>query len=417
MGACKDYNKFEKESFYFERLQKALFTDKMVAPISVEIDLTNICHQACYYCNSVIYRAHNPDVATTEDYLRLLDQLPTDTHDITFAGGGEPLDHPDASKIMNYALRKGFKIGIITNGMGIRKLDFTKDYHPDWIGVDFDSADPEQYFKIRRGNLKKTISSVKTKLNEWKEHGTWWTFKYLINDYNNDPESIKKACELAAKLGFQEFFMRIVYFDTKTEKIPELQGLAGGKYGDGLPAWGKKTKGSDRFKGSGIRTLQPPEGWTWRELEAYTNKICKDLGLEYKQNLGKQEHFAEVLGRGSKPVGQCFSPLFFPLFTSVGKILWCCEHRGSDSEKEYTVGNWIKDGLDPLFDPKMVDKMTNFIKYHKCAIQCRYYKQNQFMTHLDKGEITQEQLIENKNNLTKQLEEHGDKTGHRAGFF
>ena len=39
------------------------------------------------------------------------------------------------------------------------------------------------------------------------------------------------------------------------------------------------------------------------------------------------------------------------------------------------------------------------------------------MTHLDKGEITQEQLIENKNNLTKQLEEHGDKTGHRAGFF
>ena len=129
------------------------------------------------------------------------------------------------------------------------------------------------------------------------------------------------------------------YTTTQRDALPSPQA--------GDTVYNSTTGTIDFYNGSGwFATSGSTYSFDVEYLEAYTNKICKDLGLEYKQNLGKQEHFAEVLGRGSKPVGQCFSPLFFPLFTSVGKILWCCEHRGSDSEKEYTVGNWIKDGLD-----------------------------------------------------------------------
>ena len=85
-----------KVEYYYERTQRALDENKMIAPISVEIDLTNVCYQKCYYCNVERFRAENPDKGTTEDYLKLISSLPKETKDITFAGGGEPLDNHDA---------------------------------------------------------------------------------------------------------------------------------------------------------------------------------------------------------------------------------------------------------------------------------------------------------------------------------
>ena len=82
---------------YYERLKKALDDEMISAPPSVEIDLTNICRQACYYCNSAKFRAHNPDKATTKDYIKLIDSLPKGVRDITYAGGGEPLDNLNAN--------------------------------------------------------------------------------------------------------------------------------------------------------------------------------------------------------------------------------------------------------------------------------------------------------------------------------
>jgi len=71
-----------------------------ILPAQVDIDLTNVCNQDCYYCNSADFRAEKPVQKKYTEYIALLDQLATwrahtpnsygTTHTITYPGGGEP---------------------------------------------------------------------------------------------------------------------------------------------------------------------------------------------------------------------------------------------------------------------------------------------------------------------------------------
>jgi MoaA/NifB/PqqE/SkfB family radical SAM enzyme len=341
---------------YYERLKKALDDEMISAPPSVEIDLTNICRQACYYCNSAKFRAHNPDKATTKDYIKLIDSLPKGVRDITYAGGGEPLDNPDASEIINYSLQKGFKVGIITNGARLRHLKFNGDYRPNWIGVDIDTADPDLYWKIRKGNLSKIIKSITEVIDDLKLFGTKMTFKYLINDYNNSKEHLFEAIELAKDIGFDEFYVRVAYF---TDYVIE------------------------------------PIDKSWWELEQSIKDKCEEVGIKFIGNFAKQINFTETRMSGLKPVKQCFAPLFLPAFTADGSVYWCCEHRG---DKEYIIGNWTGDQVDCLFRTDLVPTMKKFIDTYKCAKQCRYFNYNNFASKIDGGLDS-------------------DDAGHTTGFF
>jgi len=343
---------------YYERLKKALDDEMISAPPSVEIDLTNICRQACYYCNSAKFRAHNPDKATTKDYIKLIDSLPKGVRDITYAGGGEPLDNLNANEIINHSLRSGFQVGIITNGARLRHLKFNGDYRPNWIGVDIDTADTDLYWKIRKGNLPKVIESVTEVMEDLKSFGTKMAFKYLITDYNNSLEHLEESVVLAKDMGFQEFFVRVAYF-------PEPDHI-----------------------------IQPP-GESWGELENQIREKCEDVGIEYISSFAKQQNFIDVRDGGLKPVKQCFAPLFLPVFTADGAVYWCCEHRG---DKEYIIGNWIEDQCDYLLRTDLVPTMKKFIDTYKCAKQCRYFNYNNFASKIDGG-----------------LD--GDDAGHTTGFF
>lgn len=47
---------------------------KVIIPGSMEIDLTNICNQDCYYCNTAEYRKQFPIQKDYKEYLSLLDR-------------------------------------------------------------------------------------------------------------------------------------------------------------------------------------------------------------------------------------------------------------------------------------------------------------------------------------------------------
>ena len=53
-----------------------------ILPAQVDIDLTNVCNQDCYYCNSADFRAEKPvqkkyteSLACNEDYKKRIDLL------------------------------------------------------------------------------------------------------------------------------------------------------------------------------------------------------------------------------------------------------------------------------------------------------------------------------------------------------
>ena len=95
-----------KAQYHFERLNGMINYGRTPVPLSLELQITNTCHQACYYCNSEIFRNHNPDKATTKDWINFIDNLPEVINDVTFSGCGETLDHLEADRIINYLLYK-----------------------------------------------------------------------------------------------------------------------------------------------------------------------------------------------------------------------------------------------------------------------------------------------------------------------
>ena len=340
--------------YYFERLNKQLKTDKFIFPPSVEIDLTNTCYQNCYYCNVHDFRKNFPDVGTKEDYLKLIDLLPKeDCYDITYAGGGDPLANKDANEIFNYSLDKKFKIGIITNGMGIDKLSFTKDKRPDWIGIDIDTVDEDLYFKIRKGNLKKVLNGIDKTISDFKLYGTEMTFKCLVTDYNNTKENFKESIELASKMGFDMFFVRVAHFK------------------DG-------------------HIIQPAT--TWDDLENYLKEQCEKNNIRLGCSFNKEKEF---LISKNKFIEKCFGPMLSLIFAADGKIYWCTEYRGI---KEYQLGDWIKNGIKDLYSNDIVKEMKKFDQCHKCSHQCRFYENFKFINKIIDG-----------------LE--GEDAGHKTGFF
>jgi len=356
-----------KAQYHFERLNDMINHDRTPVPLSLELQITNICHQACYYCNSEIFRNHNPDKATTKDWIDFIDKLPEGINDVTFSGGGEPLDHLEADRIINYVLHKGYKVGLITNGERFRYLNFTKEYKPSWIGIDFDSANPDTYFKIRKGNLEKVKKSINEKMREFQNYGTFFTYKVLINDYNKEISDLKDNVDLAVEMGFDEYFQRIVYFGYRTEYM----------------------------EGAGNRILEPPKGYTWTEVENEIKDYCEIKGILYKGTFDKQEHLESIRNIDSNienyewnestqthMVKQCFAPLFYVVVNSSGDVMWCCDHLGN---KDYVVDNWIDNGLSFLEEKGLIDKMKNFIDWRKCDSQCRYYGYNRVAAQISNG--------------------------------
>ncbi len=89
-------------------------------------------------------------------------------NEITF-GGGEPLLHPDILKILSLSKKKGFSIGVITNG-SIMNETLAKSIvdNCDWIRFSISGNNEAVHDKIRSpGSFEKLCKSVKI-LNYYK---------------------------------------------------------------------------------------------------------------------------------------------------------------------------------------------------------------------------------------------------------
>jgi MoaA/NifB/PqqE/SkfB family radical SAM enzyme len=87
-------------------------------PAQVDIDLTNVCNQDCYYCNSAEFRAAMPVQKKYTEYIKLLDTLASwrshspnsygTTHTITYPGGGEPTVLIGYEHVIEHTIDLGF---------------------------------------------------------------------------------------------------------------------------------------------------------------------------------------------------------------------------------------------------------------------------------------------------------------------
>lgn len=126
-------------------------------PMMCVLSFVYVCNAkcpSCPYTNSEIRADYKDKPFMDEDTFKIIaDQCGEYGAWIRLSGGGEPMLHPKAVELMEYAKKAGAKIGLITNGSR-----FTEDSSRrlleagvDMIEFSVDAADPETYERVRKG--------------------------------------------------------------------------------------------------------------------------------------------------------------------------------------------------------------------------------------------------------------------------
>lgn len=118
-----DINPFQSQKLLFHRDRiEASLRGELTFPISVEIDLSNVCPHDCPFCSfgtsaSQGYRQQNWVTFDVPRIFLLLEELKEcGVQSVTFTGGGEPLIHKKCAAIFHKATELGLEWGLVTNG-------------------------------------------------------------------------------------------------------------------------------------------------------------------------------------------------------------------------------------------------------------------------------------------------------------
>jgi len=171
------------------------------APRTIHFDITTKCNSKCIYCYATD-RLGDVDELSTQQILKLLDEMAElDTWTIMLSGG-EPFLKKDFLKILGHLEKLGILVSILTNGMLItdsiaRRLASFKNI--GMIQVSLDSYIPEHHDLHRgvEGAYEKTLAGIKN----LKKYDITPHIEIVITSVNlND---IDKTIELLYKLGIK----------------------------------------------------------------------------------------------------------------------------------------------------------------------------------------------------------------------
>ncbi len=271
-----------------------------ILPAQVDIDLTNVCNQDCYYCNSADFRKEKPVQKKYTEYITLLDKLASwrahtpnsygSLHTITYPGGGEPSVLTGFENVIEHTIDLGFLTAITTNGSHLDKLldnvAIEKLKKIAWIGIDIDAGTEDLYEQIRRSLTKESLfPKMEKNARELISAGVNVDFKCLINPFNDNPEAMDNLFKFVKSVGGRKLYFRPVIVDGMAHNITEE-----------------------------------------------TLATIAQLGHKYNQPYWVNQN--KTIPRNYK---RCHQMYHFPVFCADGKIYVCCEGKGNP---QFELGAW-----------------------------------------------------------------------------
>lgn len=308
---------------------------KVIIPASVDIDLTNICDQDCYYCNSADFRKEKPIQQKYTDYITLLDRLASwrkhspdsygSLHTVTYPGGGEPTLLKGYEKVLEHTIDLGFLTSLTTNGSRLDKLvdnvNEEKIRKMGWIGVDIDAGSKELYEKIRRSIPKEGLfDRVTENIKRLTDLRANVDLKILVGEYNNNDDALHDIFQLAKKLNVRQVYFRpVLTSDGQVYPIHEL-----------------------------VPTL---------------DKLSQQYQIKIMYNLNKVS---------PRNYSRCHQMFQFPVFCADGLIYTCCENKGNP---KFAIGSWIEGDFRDIWLGKRHMEVYNTTNTHLCH-PCRSNNHN-----------------------------------------
>lgn len=200
------YNRWQDIKRWVEDIQSGEEGMWLPPPITVTVDVSNICNCNCLYCNSDFVCTRS-NVIMSEKYLQSLAQTiwEWNVRGVVIAGGGEPLCNPNIGLFIKEMEATHTHTGLITNGILIGDHPEVKEV--DWVGVSVDACTPETWMHVH-GNGGDHFGDILNNMRLLIETGVHVTYKFLIRDENID--EVYGAVQMANEIGCENVHFRPV---------------------------------------------------------------------------------------------------------------------------------------------------------------------------------------------------------------
>jgi molybdenum cofactor biosynthesis enzyme MoaA len=144
------FDQLSKALVHADRL-RAIARGELPAPVSVKLELTNVCNHDCHFCayRRIVQDPAIRDMLPTELALDLVDDLAVGgVEGLMLTGGGEPLVHPGIGSVIERCGERGLQVGLITNGARLGRLADALVGGLRWIRFSINGGDAATYAEV-----------------------------------------------------------------------------------------------------------------------------------------------------------------------------------------------------------------------------------------------------------------------------
>lgn len=128
-------------------------------PLTVIFNITDRCNLECSYCYARYYQRRKNELSS-EQILRIIDELKDMGCKRISFGGGEPLLREDINEIIDYVKQRNIECVINTNGYLVpHKIDILKKLDVLCLSIDGDEQVNDTY--RGKGSFKKAVEAIK----------------------------------------------------------------------------------------------------------------------------------------------------------------------------------------------------------------------------------------------------------------
>lgn len=309
-------------------------------PITVELDMTNLCNHRCPECSGWYFQDRKPDSLPGDLAKSIIKQLARfKVRGLIFTGGGEPLCHSNIKEAVRLAHDLGLHIGFITNGSLINE-EIAKILLESctWLRVSLDAASAKTFKKIHGlgGNaFNKVVDNIAllTRMKSEFKSKTTLGIGYLTSNYTKN-----EMCDmtiLCKGLG-------VDYLQFRPMQIHN-----NGKFDYYLTDIRKNIYRCMKESADGFKVLY--------SKHKYDMMKDKEFGRNYKK---------------------CYGHQFTTVIAADAQIYLCCHMRGYD---KYCIGDLRKNTFDEIWNSEQRKRVIENIDFKDCVPLCRDNTFNQIL--------------------------------------